>query len=284
MYNRTYTGKIELAVLDTAGTFCDGPGDLRKRWPLDDLRGCKAPVVPFYEALLQFGMDCDWATIRKPMGNFKPTHLRMLLSDPEVAAQFKAKNGRDWNEEDFEAILAAFRPLMTKYIVDPDLAKPIDGALECIDTLRMAEILVGCDTGYYASDSAMLNKYLEDKYGLKFDVTTNSEKVPGRPTPFMVYDCMLQAYEITKKVIPVESVVKIDDTAAGMYCGNNAGAWTIGLYATGSNDYDQLAASKPDYLIPSVKYVPDVIFYEIEPRLRRGERPGQGLVETITIK
>ncbi len=46
MYNRRYTGKIELAVLDTAGTFCDGPGDLRHRWPLDDLRGCKAPVVP----------------------------------------------------------------------------------------------------------------------------------------------------------------------------------------------------------------------------------------------
>ena len=50
MYNRRYTGKIELAVLDTAGTFCDGPCDLRNRWPLDDLRGCKAPVIPFYEA------------------------------------------------------------------------------------------------------------------------------------------------------------------------------------------------------------------------------------------
>ena len=48
MYTRRYTGKIELAVLDTAGTFCDGPQDLRHRWPEDDLRGCKAPVVPFY--------------------------------------------------------------------------------------------------------------------------------------------------------------------------------------------------------------------------------------------
>ena len=56
MYNRTYTGKIKLAVLDTAGTFCDGPGDLRARWPKDDLRGCKAPVIPFYEALQQFGI------------------------------------------------------------------------------------------------------------------------------------------------------------------------------------------------------------------------------------
>ena len=116
---------------------------------------------------------------------------------------------------------------------------------------------------------------------MKFDVVTNAEKVPGRPAPFMVFDCMLQAYEITKKEIPVEAVVKIDDTAPGMKCGNNAGVWTIGLYASGSNNYDQLAAAKPDFLVPDVSYVPEIIFGQIEPRLRRGEKPGQGLIETI---
>lgn len=281
MYNRTYTGKIKLAVLDTAGTFCDGPGDLRARWPKDDLRGCKAPVVPFYEALQQFGIECDWAEIRKAMGNFKPTHLRMLLNLPEISAQWEEKYGRHWNEDDFDAVLAAFRPLMSKYIVDEDLAKPIPGAVECIDKLRAAGILVGCDTGYYEEDSLALNKVLEDKYGLKFDVVTNAEKVPGRPAPFMVYDCMLSAYEMTKEAIPCEAVVKIDDTAPGMICGNNAGAWTIGLYASGSNNYEQLAASKPDFLVPDVSYVPEIIFGQIEPRLRRGEKPGQGLIETI---
>lgn len=281
MYNRTYTGKIELAVLDTAGTFCDGPGDLRSRWPLDDLRGCKAPVIPFYEALKEFGVECEWASIRKPMGNFKPTHLRILMNLPEVSSQWEEKYGRPWNEDDFEAVLAAFRKRMSTIIVDEDLAKPVDGAEEAIDKMREAGILIGCDTGYYEEDSKNLNQVLEDKYGIKFDVVTNSEKVPGRPSPFMVYDCMLQAYKQTGKVIPIESVVKIDDTAPGMLCGNNAGCWTIGLYASGSNDYDTLKASKPDFLVPSVKYVPDIIFYEIEPRLRRGERPGQGLIETI---
>lgn len=281
MYNRLYTGKIELAVLDTAGTFCDGPGDLRHRWPLDDLRGCKAPVVPFYEALREFGIECDWATIRKPMGNFKPTHLRMMLNLPEISSQWEEKYKRPWNEEDFDNILATFRPLMTKYIVDEDLARPIDGALEAIRKMREAEILVGCDTGYYQEDSLALNKVLEDKFGMKFDVVTNSEKVPGRPSPFMVYDCMLSAYQITKKVIPIEAVVKIDDTAAGMKCGNNAGCWTIGLYASGSNTYDELAASKPDFLVPDVSYVPEIIFGQIEPMMKRGLRPGQGLIETI---
>ena len=281
MYNRRYTGKIELAVLDTAGTFCDGPGDLRHRWPQDDLRGCKAPVVPFYEALLQFGIELSWASIRKPMGNFKPTHLRMLMELPEFNEQWLAKYKRGWIQEDFEKLLATFRPLMSKYIVDEDLAKPIPGAVECINALREAEILVGCDTGYYDADSKALNKKLEDEYGLHFDVVTNAEKVPGRPWPFMVYDCMLEAYKLNQKVLPIESVVKIDDTAAGMKCGNNAGCWTIGLYATGSNNYNQLADSKPDFLVPSVKYVPEIIFGQIEPRLRRGERPGSGLIETI---
>ena len=208
------------------------------------------------------------------MGAFKPTHLRMLMSLPEFNSQWQAKYGREWNEDDFEAILAAFRPLMSKYIVDEDLARPIKGAVEAIDKLKEAGILVGCD-------SAALNKVLEEKYGMKFDVVTNAEKVPGRPSPFMVYDCMLSAYQLTNKVIPCEAVVKIDDTAAGMKCGNNAGVWTIGLYASGSNDYDTLAASKPDFLVPSVEYVPEIIFGQIEPRLRRGERPGQGLIETI---
>lgn len=281
MYNRHYTGKIELAVLDTAGTFCDGPGDLRHRWPLDDLRGCKAPVVPFYEALKEHGIELDWATIRKPMGNFKPTHLRMLLNLPEVSQQWEEKYGRPWNETDFDNILATFRPLMTKIIVDEDLAKPIEGAAECFNELKKAGILVGCDTGYYQEDSQRLNKVLAEKYNLVFDVATNAEKVPGRPWPFMVFDCMLEAYKLNKKVIPVEAVVKIDDTAAGMKCGNNAGCWTIGLYASGSNTYEELAASKPDFLVPDISYVPEIIFGQIEPRLRRGERPGQGIIETI---
>lgn len=281
MYQRNYTGKIELAVLDTAGTFCDGPADLRHRWPLDDLRGCKAPVIPFYEALKQFGIELSWASIRKPMGNFKPTHLHMLMELPEFKEQWYKKYNREADNKDFENILATFKPLMSKYIIDEDLSKPIDGAFECIDALREAGIIIGCDTGYYENDSMALNAVLAEKYHLTFDVSTNAEKVPGRPAPFMVYDCILAAYKIKNKVIPIESVVKIDDTAAGMLCGNNAGCWTIGLYASGSNDYDQLAASKPDFLVPSVKYVPEIIFGQIEPRLRRGERPGSGLLGGI---
>lgn len=146
MYNRTYTGKIQLAVLDTAGTFCDGPQDLTSRWAEDDGRGCKAPVVPFYEVLRNHNIIVDWSSVRKPMGNFKPVHLRMLLQLPEVEEQYIREFGHKFTEAEFDMLLAEFRPLMTKYIVDPDLAKPIKGAVECISKLKEAGIYVGCDT------------------------------------------------------------------------------------------------------------------------------------------
>jgi len=276
LYNREYRGKIELAVFDTAGTFCDGACDLRSRWPQDDLRGCKAPVIPFYETLMKFGIECDWETIRKPMGIYKPEHLRLLLNEPSVMEQWVARYNAPWTESNYEEILAEFRKGMSRYIVDEDLARPIPGAAECLDKLRAAGIALGCDTGYFADDAAALNKLLKERFGIEFDACSNSEKVQGRPSPFMIYDCMDQICRNGHDPFPCEAVVKIDDTAAGINSGNNAGAWTIAVYASGSNTFDQLAAAEPDYLVPDISYVASVIFESIQPALRDGFRPGGG--------
>ncbi len=274
MYVRRYTGKINMVVFDTAGTVCDGPQDLRHRWPEDDLRGSKAPVVPFYEVLKNHGIIISWSVIRQPMGMYKPDHLRYLLNLPEVKSQYISTYGHDYTEKEFEIMVDEFKSLLLKYCIDDDLAKPVEGALNCINDLRGAEIIIGSDTGYFDNISKLLNKKLEDRFNLCFDVATNAEIVQGRPSPCMVFDCMSKA-----KVWPVESVVKVDDTAAGVLSGNNAGCWTIGLYASGSNDYNKLAAAKPDFLIPTIARVPDIIFGQIEPMLRRGGRPGQDLIE-----
>lgn len=274
MYTRRYTGKINMVIFDTAGTVCDGPQDLRHRWPEDDLRGSKAPVVPFYEVLKKHGVIVSWSVIRQPMGMYKPDHLRYLLDLPEVKSQYISANGHEYTEDEFEKMIDEFKSLLPKYCIDDDLVKPIDGAIHCINELRGAEMIIGCDTGYFDNISKLLNKKLEDQFGLYFDVATNSEIVQGRPSPFMVYDCMVKG-----KIWPAESVVKVDDTAKGVLSGNNAGCWTIGVYASGSNDYSKLAAAKPDFLIPSIARVPDIIFGQIEPLLRRGIRPGQGIIE-----
>lgn len=268
-----YNGKIRLCVLDTAGVTCDGPQDLRHIYPKDDLKGCKAPVIPFDEVLSKHKIVVDWATIRKPMGLFKRTHLQKLLEDENVRAQFKKEYGREWTDKDLDQMFKEYQPILNNVVGRDELAKPIDGTHECIQKLHEVGIIIGCDTGYTTAAATALREVLKEKHGIIFDVTTDSESVKGRPSPFMVFDCMDKA-----NIYPVEAVVKVDDTAVGIWEGRNAGAWTIALYATGSNDYNQLAAAQPDFLVPSIRYVPEVIFYQIEPRLRRRELPRQTLL------
>lgn len=269
-----YTGRIKLVILDIAGTVCDGPQDLRRLFPNDDGKGVKSPVVAFEKIFQKRKMNVDWPTIRKPMGLFKKEHLHELLKDPVVAQEFKRAHGRDWTLEDLDAMFAEFRPIVKGIAVTDELVRPIAGCKEALDRLREAGIKIACDTGYPNDTAAAIYAKLAEQYGIVFDVVGDAEAVRGRPSPFLVFDCMAKA-----NVYPPEAVVKADDIEAGMWEGRNSGAWTVALYATGDHDYDRHAASpsKPDFLVPSVRYLPEIIFGQIEPRLRRGELPGQGL-------
>ncbi|MDO5014845.1 MAG: hypothetical protein Q4E28_02685 [Clostridia bacterium] len=255
-----YSKQIKLVVFDTAGTICDGPGDLSARWKEDDGKGCKAPVIPFHEMLLNHDIECDWATIRKPMGTYKPIHLKMLMEDASVKSQWMAKYGKSYDQNDLDLLLVEYRELLSKYIIDEDLAQPIAGTKECFERLREGGCGIGFDTGYFSSDAKALNDVLEKTFDIKADVTTNGEIVPGRPSPFMIFDCMQKMYEINHEAISCNQVVKVDDTAVGIESGNRAGAWTIGVYASGSDDYETLSAANPDFLVPDIKYVADIIF------------------------
>ena len=51
----------------------------------------------------------------------------------------------------------------------------------------------------------------------------------GRPTPFMLYECMRRL-----NVYPPAAVVKVGDTVVDILEGRNAGAWSVGIL-TGSN-------------------------------------------------
>src|SRR6266705_4645586 len=51
----------------------------------------------------------------------------------------------------------------------------------------------------------------------------------GRPLPFMIYENAVRL-----RVYPLPAIVKIGDTAADIQEGLNAGAWSIGVAATGN--------------------------------------------------
>ena len=265
-----YTGSIKLVILDIAGTVCDGPQGLSHLFPNDDGLAVKGPVIVFEKMFQKFGMNVDWETIRRPMGKFKREHLADIMAFEDVAGQYRKVHGRDYKESDLDEMFDMFRPTMAEVAVTEDLIRPFDGLKEAIDKLQTDGVLVGCDTGYPKETCDAIYGTLEEKHGIRFDVVANSENVRGRPTPFLVYDCMYKA-----NIYPPAAVIKADDITAGIQEGANSGAWTVGVCETGAHDSDTLKKAGAHFTIPGARDLPELIENEIQPRLARGELPGQ---------
>jgi phosphonoacetaldehyde hydrolase len=265
-----YTGKIKLVVLDIAGVLCDGPGDLSRLYPGDDCLGCKASVIAFVETFKRHNINVKWSTVRESMGLYKKDQLRALLKKDYIAKQFRKEFDRDWTEEDVNILFQEYKQIVDDVVIRPELTKLIAGAKECVERLRAAGVIVGCDSGHTRSAAEAVIKAME-KQGLMLDVYTNTEEViAGRPHPWMIFRLMEKA-----KVYPPEAVVKVDDTVNGIYEGKNAGAWTIGVYATGNDSFEKLAEANPDFLVPSIREVPDAVLLYIQRKLLNGELPGK---------
>ena len=260
-----YTGPIKLVILDIGGTVCDGPQDLSHLYPNDDGLAVKGPVIVFEMMFKKFGMEIDWETIRKPMGKFKREHLADIMSFDHVSGEYRKAHGRDWTEKDVDEMFDMFRPTMAEVAVAEDLIRPFDGVKEAIDRMQADGIQVGCDTGYPVEACEAIYGTVEEKFGIRFDVVADSETVRGRPTPFLVYDCMYKA-----NVYPPAAVVKADDITAGVHEGVNSGAWTVGIFETGAHDRDTLEKAGADFLVPGARDIPDLIHSEILPRLEEG--------------
>ena len=90
--------KIECVIMDWAGTSVD--------------YGCFAPVAAFLESFTEIGMPVDEASVRAHMGLSKIEEVRALFRIPAVSQAFRAKCGRDFNEEDVQNRYAAFQKVL----------------------------------------------------------------------------------------------------------------------------------------------------------------------------
>lgn len=205
--------KIQLAVFDWAGTTVD--------------YGSSAPMVVFEEVFADAGISLARAQINGPMGMEKKAHIRSLLSLAAASEQWNEKYGREWNEKDVESLYEKFEGRLAEVVAE--FSKPIEGVIETMAKLREMGIKIGSTTGYNAE---MMKNVLPGaaEAGYTPDcVVTPDLTGKGRPTPFMLFECMRQL-----DVHNVKSVVKVGDTIADILEGKNAGAWNIGLL-TGSN-------------------------------------------------
>ena len=206
--------KIECVIMDWAGTAVD--------------YGCFAPVAAFVESFKAIGAPVTAAETRAHMGLTKIEEVCALFAIDHVGADFRAKYGREWNEDDVQECYNKFQEELFRTL--EDYSMPITGVVETISMLRKQGIKVGSTTGYTRQ---MMDVVIPSaaKLGYVIDNCVTSDNLPGgRPKPYMIFQNMCEM-----AIASPRSVVKVGDTISDIKEGVNAGVWSVGVIL-GSNE------------------------------------------------
>lgn len=271
----SYRGKIKAVILDWSGTICDA--------------GVLAPAVSFVETFRRVGVPITMTEARLPMGLRKDVHISKILEMPRVREEWKNKFGEYPTMDVVNKLFKSFVPIQLACL--KDYATIIPGADVATQTLRKNNILLGCTTGFTRVMTEILRTETE-KQGVVLDSSVAGDEVKNgtRPAPFMIYKNL-----DLLGVYPISSVIKVDDTEAGIREGLNAGCWTVGVsrwanctnydsleqlksiskedvFVKEYNATNQLIKENPHYIIPDITHLPEVV-ENINTRLYNGEQP-----------
>jgi phosphonoacetaldehyde hydrolase len=264
---------LKAVVFDWAGTMID--------------HGSRAPMGAFVRVFADFGVAITVDEARGPMGMPKWDHINTLLSNPDIAARWKATHGAAPTSSDVDRIFEVFVPLNASVVAD--YADVIPGILETIALCRGRAMKIGSTTGYTRSIMERVLPLAANQGLVPDNLVCAGDTEFGRPTPHMMYKCFLDL-----GVWPASSVVKVDDTDVGIQEGLAAGSWTVAVTLSGNatglslpdltaltleqretRRVQAVAKLKPSgahYYIDSVADLPTVLD-EIETRMANGERP-----------
>lgn len=208
-----HTDRLKAVVLDWAGTTVDF--------------GSLAPARTLQHLFSQLHITLTEEETRKDMGLPKKEHIRGLLAMPRIRERWKESHGSAPTDSDVDRVYAEFIPLQFSCL--KEYSAVIPGVPEVVESLRRRGLKIGSSTGY---TRAMLDHLLETsvREGWEPDCSLTPEEAgSGRPHPFMMYECAVRL-----QVYPQSAVAKIGDTPADIHEGLNAGAWSIGVAATGN--------------------------------------------------
>ena len=275
VYQRDYRGKVQGLVLDWSGTTADAY--------------VIAPAVVFVEVFERQGVEISMLEARGPMGLRKDLHIKRLTETPEIRERWKEIKGSSPTQDDVDRMFTDFVPLQVECL--PEYTQLLPGVAEVTQKMQADGIKIGVSTGFTRPMVDVLLPAAQ-KQGFNPDATVAGDEVihGARPKPFMVYrnlDLM--------DVHPIQSVVKVDDTASGVGEALEAGCWGVGV-SLYSNYMDINSLAEADampaaeiarrnaltaeilrktgahYVIDSIIELPGVID-DINARLARGERP-----------
>ena len=258
--------------------------------------GSCAPVLAMQQVLAAERLPTDEATIRRYMGMAKREHITAILSEPEVAAQWRAAQGSGWSEADVDRIMIALEPAMRASAAMCGTLIP--GAATMFAGLVERGIKVGSTTGYTRT---MMEPILSAARAQGYDPAVTvcaGETELGRPAPLMLWRAMamLGAW-------PGRACIAVDDAPVGIAAGVNAGVWTVGIAGSGNGvgltaeDFAALEAAEQarrmapviaefkavgaDFVIATVAEMPQVIA-AVEAALATGRLPAAAPTAVLT--
>lgn len=232
-YTRRYTGPLQAAILDWAGTTVDF--------------GCLAPAGAFMEAFARSGVEITLEQARAPMGMAKWHHIQAITRMPAVADLWASVHGAAPTDEDVNHLYNTFLPLQVAVVERH--ADVIPGAVEAVAALRARGLKIGSTTGYPRPVMDVVRRVAAEQ-GYSPDVVVCAGETPtGRPGPSMALRCVIEL-----SISPVEACVKIGDTVVDVEEGLNAGMWSVGVTDTGNEiglpqaEWEALPADRRDAL------------------------------------
>jgi len=265
---------IQAVIFDWAGTMIDF--------------GCRAPVKALTEVFAKAGIEISEGETRADMGKAKRDHVRALLAMPRIAAAWAARHGGPSTDADVDRLHDAVEPRMRA--AARDCATLIPGAAALVADLRARGVKIGSTTGYTRPMMVDILPLAAAQGYAPEVVVCAGETAQGRPSPLMMWKALVEL-----GAWPARACVKVDDAVVGMGEGLEAGAWTVGLSASGNGvGLDQAAlaslpaAERAARIAASAKALRDAgahyvietiadlgpVLAEIEARITRGESPG----------
>ena len=208
-----YYGKLQAVILDWAGTTVDF--------------GSLAPVRALQRVFAQAGVTLTDSEVRQAMGLPKKEHIREIMSVERVRDEWARVHGNLPHEADVERLYSNFVPLQISCLLEYSAVIP--GVVDAMERLRSRGLRIGTTTGYTREMLDLLAE-ASKKVGYIPDCNVAPGDVgAGRPHPFMIYENAVRL-----QVYPMAAIAKIGDTPADIEEGLNAGAWSIGVAATGN--------------------------------------------------
>lgn len=202
------SGKVKAVIFDWAGTTID--------------YGCFAPVDAFIRSLRKYGLEPSIEEIRAPMGLPKKEHIKKILETGRIREQWINFYGTQPGQDDVDSIYSDFDSFLSETVLSHVDIKPY--TVETVNRLRGRGIRIGSTTGYTSATMDMILLQVK-KNGYMPDCVVTPDNLPaGRPLPWM---CFRNAIDLG--VYPMNSIVKVGDTASDIEEGLNSGCWTAGV-------------------------------------------------------